>query len=65
VSKPSKFDAAKVRAALSVHITIVAAAKALGVDERTLRNWLAQHPELVATRQASLRRATRKLSKGA
>lgn len=63
MSRQSKLNLKAVRASLAAHLTIAAAAETLGVHERTLRRWLEANPQLVATRQASLKRATRKLSK--
>lgn len=64
MSRPSKLDAAAVRTALATHLTIAAAAKALKVNERTLRRWLADHPGLAIARRASLKRATKNLRPG-
>lgn len=61
MSRASKLDSKAVRAALAEHLTITAAARALKVNERTLRRWLADNPGLAIAHRASLKRATKNL----
>jgi len=61
MSRHTKLDSKAVKNALAAHVTITAAAEALGIHERTLRRWLDGHPGLRVARRASLKRATRSL----